>query len=194
MLLLIITFVSTSHYRIENEQYLIKIIEGEYDEPGVKCGYMNLKGDTIIPLGKYLYCYTDTLKNFAVVLDHDYRCLAIDRKGKELYEVYWYDNGPDYVSDGLFRIVKNGKIGYANEHGNIVIKPVFECANPFEHGIARVTYKCERTVEGEHVRMKSTGWFYINTNGQKVSDLELPPEEIQDHKERSSGEQQEIQK
>ena len=42
--------------------------------------------------------------------------VIMDSKKKVLYEIFPYDNGPDYPSEGLFRIVQNGKIGYAHEN------------------------------------------------------------------------------
>ncbi|MBK7871524.1 MAG: WG repeat-containing protein [Saprospiraceae bacterium] len=153
-----------------SNDYLIKVYEGEFDEIGVKSGYINLRGDTVIALGKYYYCYTDTLKNFAVVKKHDGTCIGIDKNDNELYEVYWYDNGPDYIVDGLFRIIKNNKIGYANEDGAIIIPPQFECATPFENGKAQVTYNCELVKDGEHTKMESDSWFLIDTKGNKIKE------------------------
>lgn len=148
--------------------FLIKIHEGKEDEMEARSGYINAEGDTVISLGKYAYCFTDTFVNYAIVLQQDGRCVAIDRSEKELYEVYWYDNGPDYLSDGLFRIRKNGKIGYADEEGQIRIDPQFACAGPFENGRARVAYTCDIVPDGEHSSMESDQWFYIDRRGSKM--------------------------
>ena len=150
--------------------YLLKFYEGPYDEPGAPCGYLDRQGDTVIPAGKYHYCYTDTLRSFAVVLEAGGRCVAVDRSGKALYEVYWYDNGPDYLSDGLFRIKKAGKIGYADEAGTIAIPPRFECAGPFEDGKARVALECTIAAEGEHASQRSDDWFYIGKDGERIGE------------------------
>ena len=51
---------------------------------------------------------------------------------------YLYDNGPDYLSEGLMRIQdSSGKIGYADEKGEIVISPQFAFGYPFKNGHAR---------------------------------------------------------
>jgi hypothetical protein len=152
-----------------NDNYLIKIFEGKYDELGVKCGYVDSKGDTVIPFGEYYYCYTDTLRNFAVVLKNKGGLAAIDKNDKELFEVFWYDNGPDHIADGLFRIIKNGKIGYANNIGIIVIEPQFYCAFPFEDGRAKVSLDCNSTSDGDHSKWESDKWFYINKEGQEIN-------------------------
>jgi hypothetical protein len=148
--------------------YLLKIFEGKYDEVGIKCGYVNLNGDTIIPMGKYYYCYTDTLKYFAIVKKHNNGLVAIDKNEKELFEVYWYDNGPDNIVNGLFRIIKNGKIGYANSNGEIVIEPKFQCAYPFENEKAKVSLDCKSIIFGEHTKWESNKWYYIDKKGKEI--------------------------
>ena len=43
------------------------------------------------------------------------------------YAAFQYDNGDDYVSEGLYRIVdRKGRIGYADETGKTVIRPRFD--------------------------------------------------------------------
>lgn len=147
---------------------LYKIFEGEEDEIFSKTGYVNIAGDTVIAMGKYKYCFTDTLVNYAIVMDQDNVCKAIDSNEKVLYEVKWYDNGPDYLSDGLFRIIIEGKTGYANTVGEIVIQPIYACTEPFEGGKARVTLQCDLSKDGEYTRMESDEWFFIDTKGNKV--------------------------
>jgi len=150
------------------EDYLIKVFKGKYDQVGVESGYMNLKGDTIIPFGKYYYCYTDTLRNFAIVMKNKGPLVGIDRSENELFEVYWFDNGPDNIAEGLFRIKKNGKIGYSDTYGKIVIEPQFDCAFPFENGKAKVSNDCKTVPDGEHSRWISENWKYIDKNGQTI--------------------------
>ena len=94
-------------------------------------GYINSAGDTIIPYGKYEYCFNEFFVHYTIVLlknEVGVRPVAIDRKENILFEVMWFDNGPDWIEDGLFRIIKDENIGYANEKGEIVIKPQFACA------------------------------------------------------------------
>ncbi len=166
---LLMVFVLLIGCNIEQKQdYFIKIIDGDFDEVGVESGYINSSGDTVISLGKYYYCYTDTFRNYAIVIDHKGICIAIDKNEKELFEVYWYDNGPDYIAEGLFRIIKDGKIGYANKDGEIVIKPQFYCAFPFNNGKAKVSLECSSVEEGEHIRWESDNWFFIDKSGQEI--------------------------
>lgn len=132
-------------------------------------GYKNLKGDTIIPLGKYSICFTDTFKTYAIVAIPKNGFVAIDRQENILYNVFAFDNGPDYVSDGLFRILIDGKIGYADSvTGNCIIKPQFECAGPFENGKAKVSLDCKKLSDGEHETWVSERWFYIDKTGKAI--------------------------
>ena len=146
---------------------LFRTYKGEFYELGVPSGYVNQKGDTVIPIGKYQYCFFDTVTTYAIVGDKS-GFYAIDQKENRLYEVYWFDNGPDYVKDGLFRIKRNGKIGYANTKGEIVIEPQFDCANAFENEKAKVTFDCELKKVGKHTEMKSDKWFYIDKTGKRI--------------------------
>lgn len=44
---------------------------------------------------------------------------------------FHYDNGPDYVREGLYRIVDDrGRMGYADESGRVVIAPRFRLCPP----------------------------------------------------------------
>ncbi len=150
---------------ISNNDFLYRVID-ENNE--ASCIYLNQKGDTIIDGKEYAYCFSDTIEHFGFVMTNDNICMAIDRNGKEMYQVFWYDNGPDYYSDGLFRIIKNGKIGYADETGTVIIEPQFECAEPFEAGKAKVAKKCTLVADGEYKRAESSEWFYINKAGKIV--------------------------
>jgi len=144
-----------------------------YRSPGVNYSlgddfaYLNQEGDTIIPAGEYALSFTDTLTHFAVVGDGT-ELFAINHQGERLYEVYVYDNGPDYLEDGLFRIKRNDQIGYADANGQIVIRPRFACAEPFSDGRARVALDCTLTSDGEHTTMESEEWFYIDRSGEKI--------------------------
>lgn len=131
-------------------------------------GYYNKKGEFVIPFGKYDMCMTDTFRTYAVVLKGtDF--VVIDRQEQVLYQVFKYDNGPDFSVDGLFRIVQNGKIGYADAKTyQVVIQPQFDCAFPFENGVAKVSNNCKTEMEGEHSIWTSDDWKMIDKSGKVV--------------------------
>jgi hypothetical protein len=97
----------------------------------------------------------------------DGKWVIMDSKKMALYAVFIYDNGPDYASEGLIRVVKNGKIGYADAKTyEIVIEPQFDCAYPFENGKAKVSTQCQTVKEGEYSVWKSDTWQYVDKNGK----------------------------
>jgi hypothetical protein len=131
-----------------------------------KYGYVNAMGDTVIPLGKYDMCFTEQFDQFAIVLVKGKGLIGIDRDENILFNVYIMDNGPDYPSDGLFRIVQYGKIGYANLKGQIVIAAKYDCAYPFKNGKAEVGIGCQTKADGEYHYWVGGHWYTINKRGK----------------------------
>lgn len=136
-----------------------------------QCGYLNSKGDTMIRAGKYSTCQTDTFRNYAIVANES-GWIAINKSEQYLYNVHTLDNGPDYPSEGLFRIWKNNKMGYADEKtGVIILYPQYSCGFPFENGRAKVSYNCSIESDGEYHTWLSSTWFFIDHQGRKVDSL-----------------------
>ncbi|NOQ72335.1 MAG: hypothetical protein GQ574_10065 [Crocinitomix sp.] len=134
-----------------------------------ECGYVDYLDDTVIPIGAYQVVRTDTFKNFAIVMNQEYDWIGIDKAENELFEIFVFEQGPDYVKDGLFRIVADDKIGYANELGEIVIPPIYSCAWPFENGVAEVAFNCIQVQsDPEHWSWNSDEWFYIDKSGKRL--------------------------
>jgi hypothetical protein len=161
-----------SYSNITNDKdTLFSMNEGLF-EYGSSCGYKNQKGDTLITIGTFDMCFTDTFTTFAYVYDKEQygdAMVAINRDREIIFDAFLFDNSPDYISDGLFRIKRNGKIGYANVSGKVIIEPKYECAYPFENGKAKVAYNCETKMDDlEHSSWESSNWFYINKNGNKI--------------------------
>jgi len=162
--LLTLAMVTSSAIGQSSNNYLRRVVDTTNDE----YAYVNTKGDTVIPSGKYLLCYTDKFDQFAIVSSKDKGLVGIDRNENFLFNVYVFDNGPDYPSNGLFRIVKDGKIGYANLNGKIVIQPQFDCAYPFKNGKAKVGKGCKEQTDGEHRWWTEGNWYTINKKGKVI--------------------------
>ncbi|MEM6396731.1 MAG: hypothetical protein AAF741_10335 [Bacteroidota bacterium] len=148
------------------ENYLYRISSEENYEMGVPCGYRNAQGEIVIPVGKYAVCWSDTIKNFGIVSDKeltDGQWTAISVSDKVLYEVHPMDNGPDYISEGMFRIIRDGKIGFADREGFIIVDPIYECAFPFKNGRAKVALDCtaEKDLDGNTI-VDSQEWTFID--------------------------------
>lgn len=106
VLISLISFTSCEVNKDAKTEYLIMITDTIND----RYGYVDQQGDTAIRLGKYSYCFTDTFRTYAIIHKTTGGFYAIDRNEKDMYEVFNYDNGPDYVEEGLFRIIENRKI------------------------------------------------------------------------------------
>jgi hypothetical protein len=132
-----------------------------------KYAYYDLKNKKI--LGDYEMAFTDTLFEFGIVWDKEF--MLINKSGKKIYSIFPFDNGPDYESEGLYRIIdNNGKIGYATYLSDkIDIQPKFTCAYPFINGKAKVSVNCNKIQEGEHVSWESNEWIYINKKGEIIN-------------------------
>ncbi|WP_353120512.1 WG repeat-containing protein [Myroides odoratus] len=94
---------------------------------------------------------------------------------KSTHQPYLYNNGPDFVVEGMYRIIdEEGKMGFANVKGQVVIKPQFAFVFPFKNGVAKATFEGRsREVEGsrgEYHYWDSSSWFYIDKNGNIVSE------------------------
>jgi len=163
-LIFILVSYAVSGQIMQENTSLYRICDTIHDQ----YGYINQKGDTIIKLGKYSICFTDTFKTNAIVLLPKHGFVAIDRNEKILYEIFSFDNGPNNISDGLYRIIANKKIGFADQNGKIIIPPQFDCAYPFENGRAKVSMNCRTVNEGEHSRWISNDWYFIDKSGKQL--------------------------
>lgn len=148
-----------------NNEYWLSFVDSTKN----KCGYLNTKGDTVIQADNN-FCFTDTFRNYAIVLNKNSQFVAINRRNDILYNVFPFDNGPDYASDGLFRIIKNNKIGYADDlTGKIIIKPHYGCAFPFKKGVTKVGIHCKNHADKTgHYYWTTNNWIYINKKGKNI--------------------------
>jgi hypothetical protein len=151
------------------QQDVLTRISSSIEMEPFSTGYVNSAGDTIIPIGKYVYCETKEFDKIAIVVPKGYsNYYAIDRTEKVLFEVLSIDNGPDYVKDGLFRIRKNGKVGYANLGGKIIVKPIYSAAMPFSNGYAAVCIGGKTVSEDEHTITIGGKWGNFDTLGNVI--------------------------
>ena len=97
--------------------------------------------------------------------------VAIDKNGNELFVIFPFDNGPDYISEEMFRIIDGDKIGFADVMGEIVIEPRFSAALPFHNGLAAFCAGCVEIKNGEHTRWDNGKWGFVDASGNVV----IPP-------------------
>jgi hypothetical protein len=110
---------------------------------------------------------TPTTTTLTMSQTADGKWVVMDASKTPLYDVFIYDNGPDYEAEGLIRVVRNGKIGYADAKTYVlVIEPQFDCAFPFEGGKAKVSNQCKTVKDGEHSVWESDAWQYVDKQGK----------------------------
>ena len=152
------------------------------------------KGNLIKQLdsSKYSVSFNDnSLRYFAIFLIKGHRgWSAIDSNEKILFEVYNQGNeiNPDYLVENKIRIVdENQKIGFANEKGQIIIKPQFEMVTSFHNGKAIIAESCEKipwkkhTEESDchHYSIQCKKYGYIDEKGKIIELGNYTFEEIQ---------------
>lgn len=134
------------------------------------CGYVDRNGVYRIPRGKYWPCYTDTFRSMAIVSMPYRGFVAIDRNEKILFDVFGFDNAPDEVSEGLFRICKDTLVGYATPEGKIAILPKYRFAMRFSEGLAAFSWvgTSEWDKSHEHQSIRNAKFGYINGKGEVI--------------------------
>lgn len=96
---------------------------------------------------------------------------AVNRQGKFLFYPYYFDNGPDYIKENYLRIKdENGKVGFADKEGKVVISPKYDYATPFNMGFSSYCNGCyfDRKKDEEHPPIVGGTWGYIDVNGNEI--------------------------
>lgn len=165
------------------------------EAPPYSCAYWNKKDDAVETLdtcakkqdGKLVFLpelfsksaevdgmYWVGLYDYAKeagVPDVDYYVRSADN----YLSVINFDNGPDWFVEGLVRSRQNGKIGYWDYSFQNRIAPQYDFAGQFKDGKALVCIGCTAQREGEHITLVGGEWYYINTDGKRVSDIKSAP-------------------
>jgi hypothetical protein len=141
--LLLFLSILTFGQKKDSKDYLISYIDSTSGKE--LTGYKSLNGKIIIK-AKYQNG-SDTLRKMAIVLNSEFEFIGIDKNDQIILKPYIYDNGPDYVEEGLFRFVENDKIGFANLDGQKIIKAKYDFATPFSDGISEYSIGGEQVYE-----------------------------------------------
>lgn len=117
--------------------------------------------------------------------------LRMDQNGHIRFESVFFDNAWDYYEDGLSRFLRNNKVGFHDEKGNVVVKPEYDFASPFKNGYSNVCVGCYafyptspkyqpltsggsyNVKQDEYMQVEGGKWGVINTKGQVVVPLEF---------------------
>lgn len=169
-----ILIISLHIHLIAQSNLLYKVTDPAIDqwEEGDQVGYADEKGQMIIPFGKYKYCYTEKFDKIAFVgFDDRKGVYAIDRNENVLFQVFISDNLPDVIKENSFRIENNGKIGFADMDGKVIISPQFDAAWPFQEGFAGVSKGGAEKQIGNY-KIYIGKWKFINKNGISINSEE----------------------
>lgn len=164
----LLLFISMNIYAQDDKLYIYYY--PNFEDVDATLGYVDSSGKVVIPAGKYPYIFTAEFDKIAFVLLKDRKGVyAIDRNEKILFQICSYEIGPDIVSNGLFRIIENGKIGFANMNGEIVIKPRFQFVYPFqENGFAIFCENGTWSMLDKYIPVIKGKWGVINRQGVVV--------------------------
>lgn len=162
-------------------QKKFKVVEQQTNTWRSIYNLVDTNGKTIRQLdtSTYYTCFNiDRYGYFAIVGKKDFKgWAAIDANENILFEVYNTSFGeptPDYLVEDKIRIVgSNNLIGFANAHGQVIIKPQFEIATTFYQGKAIVGQTCKQIPWVEHPKESDCQHYsitckkhgYINAKG-----------------------------
>lgn len=133
---------------------------------GEHWGYKDAAGVVVIP-PKFILAREFSAEGLAAVANED-EWLLIDRRGRVLVRPFVTDNGPDPFREGRARFVSDGKFGFFDAFGRVVIPPRFDFAKPFANGLAAVCRGCKLMRKGEHTTVSGGTWGHIDTAGNRV--------------------------
>lgn len=128
-------------------------------------GFRDANGREVLP-ARYLTAMPFDASGHAFVVD-DQGWACIDTTGSVELRPFVFDNGPDYPSEGLFRYVDGGRIGFADLACTVVIPAAWEFAGPFAEQRAPVCRGC-REVRGEHAMPQGGRWGFVDPTGREV--------------------------
>jgi hypothetical protein len=131
-------------------------------------GYKSRNGVVVIK-PKYEMADTRIMRHAAFVVTTDFKIVVINQRDSVIMTPYIFDNGADYVRDGLFRFVENGKIGFADKRFKRVIPAQFDFANYFQGRLAAFNVGGKSVAFDDEHRVWSGGlWGFIDKHGKVV--------------------------
>lgn len=161
------------------EKEVLKYFTSKDNLVGVK----NQKGEIIIPAQFNIYSDLkdgDLVEGETILFDGEKKGekpqkhtwgYVYDKKGNFLYNPFRYDNGPDYFVEGLRRFVKNGKIGFVDRNGKVIIEPKHDFVYYFNYGYASFCDGCKRNDDDGYIKVPGEKWGMMNNKGETVQPL-----------------------
>lgn len=98
---------------------------------GRSCAYADKEGRVLIPEGKYLSSYAKIKKPVLLQSATSDSCFWVDANGVELFAVYKFDDRMVKLTAGRMRVVKDGRTGFVDKKGRVVVPLVYAAADLF---------------------------------------------------------------
>ena len=154
----------------KNTQILIA-----FQDTSQNWGFKDTSGQVVIP-PQYSMVFEDSfVHDIAFVVEKKYDSdderhgiIAIDKNNKMILKPFIFDNGPDYLQEGLFRFVEKGQMGFADVNGKKVIPAKYIFVEAFQEGFAAFCEGCKKETMGEHWRMVGGKWGFMDKNGKVI--------------------------
>lgn len=96
-----------------------------------------------------------------------------------LRRVLSFDNGAEPFKDGRLRVVVNGKYGFADATGAVVIPATYDGAFAFDNGHAPVCVGCVTEESGEYKEIVGGKWSCIDTSGKSVDEKKCESADVE---------------
>ena len=140
-------------------------------EKNGRWGYKTAQGKVAIE-PRFAIAKAFSSEGIAAVVDEE-GWAYINRSGRIVIRPFVFDNGPDYFAEGLARFTADGKFGFFDKRGRVVIQSRFSFAKSFSESRAAVCDGCRDIAEGEHRRVQGGRWGFINRAGDLVIPLQF---------------------
>lgn len=124
--------------------------------------------DMIVIEAEYVFAYEFSEYGIAIVCDPEEGWIYIDTHGEFVIKPKVVDNYYDEFSEGLARFEEDGKIGFFNQKGLVVIEPIYEFAYPFKNGFSQVAQGVKKEQMGEYTFIEVDKWGFLNKKGELV--------------------------
>ncbi len=133
-------------------------------------GFRNRHNETVIPP---VYNFVEPFTRFGVAsVADDFGWVLIDVSGRPLLRPFIIDNGPDPFSEDKARFVQNGRIGFFDRRGRIIVSAEYDFALPFSEGMAAVCRGCREEPDGEYRTIRGGSWGFIDRKGRVIIPLQ----------------------
>lgn len=159
-------------------------------------GFKNAKGLVVVKPQFQVVLPSENRAEMLIAVNKNGHWYRMDSKGNLVFETVFFDNGPDYFEQGLTRFLKDGKVGFHNRSGDVMIEAAYDFATPFKDGHAFVCNGCWGVYESaakfaplssspthpsasdNHVSVTGGEWGVINLKGKVVVPLSSSSREL----------------